>query len=382
MDIKEMTVEELTERRAAIAVDVDAPEADLDSLEAEARAINEELEARKQAEEKKVEIRSAVAEGEGEVVEEIVEERKEMTIEEVRSSKEYIDAFANYIKSGDDSECRSLLTTIVSGQVPVPQIVEERIRTAWSRLGLLDRVRKTYVRGILKVGFELSAGPAYAHTEGVTTAITEETLTFGVVTMTPKSIKKWITISDEALDLGGEEFLDYIYDEITYQIAKKVQGDLVTAITALGSAGSTAVGVPAITASSISVATVAEALGQLSDEASDPVIVMNKATWAAFKAAQYANGYGVDPFEGLPVYFDNTLPAFSSASNNAVFMIVGDFGRGAQANFPNGNEISIKFDDLSLAEKDLVKLVGREYVALGIVGDKCFCNVKKTSGTT
>ena len=379
MDIKEMTVEELTERRAAIAVDVDAPEADLDSLEAEARAINEELEARKQAEEKKVEIRSAVAEGEGEVVEEIVEERKEMTIEEVRSSKEYIDAFANYIKTGDDSECRSLLTTIVSGQVPVPQIVEERIRTAWSRLGLLDRVRKTYVRGILKVGFELSAGPAYAHTEGVTTAITEETLTFGVVTMTPKSIKKWITISDEALDLGGEEFLDYIYDEITYQIAKKVQGDLVSAIAALGSAGATAVGVPAITASSISVATVAQALGQLSDEATDPCIVMNKATWAAFKAAQYANGYGVDPFEGLPVYFDNTLPAFSSASNNAVFMIVGDFGRGAQANFPNGNEISIKFDDLSLAEKDLVKLVGREYVALGIVGDKCFCNVKKTS---
>ena len=379
MDIKEMTVEELIERRAAIAVDVDAPEADLDSLEAEARAINEELEARKQAEEIKVETRAAIAEGDvGEVVEEIVEERKEMTIEEVRSSKEYIDAFANYIKSGDDAECRALLTTLVSGQVPVPQIVEERIRTAWSRLGLLDQVRKTYVRGILKVGFELTAGPAYAHTEG-TTAVTEEALTFGVVTLTPKSIKKWITISDEALDLGGEEFLDYIYDEITYQIAKKVQGDLISAIAALGSAGATAVGVPAITASSISVATVAQALGQLSDEAANPCVVMNKATWAAFKAAQYGANYAIDPFEGLPVYFDNTLPAFSSASNNAVFMIVGDFSRGAQANFPNGNEISIKFDDLSLAEKDLVKLVGREYVALGIVGDKCFCNVKKTS---
>jgi HK97 family phage major capsid protein len=379
MDIKEMTVEELIERRAAIAVDVDAPEADLDSLEAEARAINEELEARKQAEEIKAETRAAIADGDvGEVVEEIVEERKEMTIEEVRSSKEYIDAFANYIKSGDDAECRALLTTLVSGQVPVPQIVEERIRTAWSRLGLLDQVRKTYVRGILKVGFELTAGPAYAHTEG-TTAVTEEALTFGVVTLTPKSIKKWITISDEALDLGGEEFLDYIYDEITYQIAKKVQGDLIAAIAALGSAGATAVGVPAITASSISIATVAQALGQLSDEAANPCVVMNKATWAAFKAAQYGANYAIDPFEGLPVYFDNTLPAFSSASNNAVFMIVGDFSRGAQANFPNGNEISIKFDDLSLAEKDLVKLVGREYVALGIVGDKCFCNVKKTS---
>ena len=383
MNFTEMSIEELTERRSAIAAEIDAPEADLDALEAEARAINDELESRKQAEEKKNEIRAAVAMGEGEVVEEIVEERKEMTNEEIRSSKEYIDAFANYIKSGDDSECRSLLTTLVSGQVPVPQIIEERIRTAWNRLGLLDLVRKTYVRGIVKVGFELSADGAYAHTEGVTTAITEESLTFGVVTLTPKSIKKWITISDEALDLGGEEFLDYIYDEITYQIAKKVQGDLIAAIAAASSsAGATAVAVPKITASSISVATVAEAVGQLSDEAANPVVVMNKGTWAAFKAAQYANGYGVDPFEGLPVYFDNTLPAFSSASNNAVFMIVGDFGRGAQANFPNGNDISIKFDDLSLAELDLVKLVGREYVALGIVGDKCFCNVAKTSGTT
>ena len=192
MEYKEMSVEELTERRSGIAAEIDAPEADLDALEAEARAINEELEARKQAEEIKVETRAAIAEGDvGEVVEEIVEERKEMTIEEVRSSKEYIDAFANYIKSGDDAECRALLTTLVSGQVPVPQIVEERIRTAWSRLGLLDQVRKTYVRGILKVGFELSATGAYAHTEG-TTAVTEEALTFGVVTLTPKSIKKWI----------------------------------------------------------------------------------------------------------------------------------------------------------------------------------------------
>jgi hypothetical protein len=56
-------------------------------------------------------------------------------------------------------------------------------------------------------------------------------------------------------------------------------------------------------------------------------------------------------------------------------MIVGDFAAGAQANFPNGDEINIKRDDLSLAEKDLVKLVGREYVGLGVVGDHCFCKV-------
>ena len=53
---------------------------------------------------------------------------------------------------------------------------------------------------------------------------------------------------------------------------------------------------------------------------------------------------------------------------------MGDFD-GAQANFPNGDEVSLKYDDLSLAESDLVKIVGREYVALGIVADHAFCKV-------
>lgn len=192
MDFTNMTVEELLERRSAIAAEIDAPEADLDALEAEARAINEEIENRRAAENKRNEIRSAVANGDGEVVAEIKEERKnEMTNNEIRSSKEYIDAFANYIKTGKDNECRALLTEMVSGQVPVPTIIEGRVRTAWQRNGLMELVRKTYIPGILKVGFEKSATGAVVHTEG-TSAPSEETLTFGVVTMTPESIKKWI----------------------------------------------------------------------------------------------------------------------------------------------------------------------------------------------
>ena len=115
-----------------------------------------------------------------------------MTLEEIRSSKEYVEAFANYIKTGDDKECRAvLLSANVSGQVPVPSIIEGRIRTAWQRLGLMDLVRKTYVRGNLKIGFELSATGAVVHTEG-SAAPSDETLTFGVVEMVPQSIKKWI----------------------------------------------------------------------------------------------------------------------------------------------------------------------------------------------
>ena len=76
------------------------------------------------------------------------------------------------------------------------------------------------------------------------------------------------------------------------------------------------------------------------------------------------------------MYFDNTIAAYtSSGTTGSTWCIVGDFGMGAHANFPNGDEITIKYDDLSLAESDLVKLVGREYVGLGIVADHAFCKI-------
>lgn len=375
MEFKEMSIEQLEERRAAIAAELENDDADLDALETEARAIKEELESRKAAEQKRSAIRSAVAKGDGETTQKFEEREKEMTMEEIRSSKEYVEAFANYIKTGKDDECRALLSTnATGGQVPVPTIIEGRIRTAWQKLGLMDLVKKTYVRGNLKVGFELSADSAVIHTEG-SAAASDEALTFGVVTLTPASIKKWIKISDEALDMGGEEFLNYIYDEITYRIAKKAQEELLAKIVALtGTATSTAVSV-GIVAGTPSLGVVASAIGTLSDEASNPVIVMNKSSWAAFKAAQYGANYALDPFEGLDVYFDSTLPVYATTGTaGSTWAIVGDFS-GAQANFPNGDEIVLKYDDLSLAEADLVKIVGREYVGLGVVADKAFAKI-------
>ena len=337
-----------------------------------------ELEARKAEliEERKKEVAEVIETGAE--IEKLEEREKPMTIEEIRNSKEYINAFANYIKSGKDDEVRMLLSTNATNSgayVPVPTIVEGRIRTAWAKLGIMELINKTFVKGNLKVGFELSADGALIHNEGAA-ANNEDALTIGVVELKPVSIKKWITISDEAMDMSGEEFLFYIYDEITYRIAKKAQEELLTKITAAStSATSTAVSVAEVDDGAPTVGVVAECLGKLSDEAANPVIVMNKGTWSQFKEAQYANKFSVDPFEGLPVYFDNTIPAYSSTATTGVWLIVGDFNRGAQANFPAGEEITLKFDDLSLAEKDLVKIVGREYVGLGLVSDKCFCRV-------
>lgn len=379
MELKSLSVEELEARKAEIAEAIDAPDADLDALETEVRAIKDELEARKNAEAQRDEIRKAVAAGAGVTVEEIKEETK-MTNEEVRNSKAYIDAFAKYLINEDDRECRSLLTETVSGTVPVPAFVDGIIHAAWENDAILSRVKKTYIRGNLKVAFERSADPAYAHTEG-TTAVTEESLTLGIVTMIPKNIKKWITISDEAIAMGGETLVRYIYDEVTYQIVKELAklavGDIAGAST---SHSSSAVGVPKITQAP-GVTTIASAAANLSDQARNIVVIMNRLTEVAFLEAHAAGNFAVDPFAGVTKVYTSALPAYSTANANAVYAIVGDLD-GVQVNYPEGEGIVLKYDDLSLAEKDLVKIVGRQYAAHGVTAPGKFCNIAKPSAVT
>ena len=375
-DFKEMSVEEIQTRKAEIGTLIDTEDADLGALEEEIRAINEELEARKAEEAKKVEIRKAVAEGEGETIEKApTEERKTMTNEEIRNSQQYIDAYAEYIKTSDDKELRALITeNTTDGTVPVPELVYDIVKNAWEKDGIMSRVRKSFIKGNLKVGFEISATGAVKHTEAQSVA--EETLTLGIVNLVPDTIKKWISVSDEVMDMRGEAFLRYIYDELAYQIAKKAVDELVAkVVAATTSSAASVVGLPKITQTQIAVGNIAAALGNLSDQASDPVIIMNKLTWSAFKAAQYANSFSVDPFEGLPVLFNNSLPAFSAATTGDCYAIVGDLGEGALMNFPNGQDIKMKYDEYTKADYDLVRIIGRLPVAIGIVGPKAFVRI-------
>ena len=377
MEFANMTVDELEARLAQLPDEIEKDDADLDALDAEFKGITAELEARKAVAAKKAELRAAVATGAGATITEIPkEERKTMTNAEVRASHEYNVAYANYIKTGNDAECRALLTENVSGTVPVASYVEGRVRTAWDREGITSRVRKTFLKGNVKIGYEISATGAIVHTEAANTAVTEETLTLGIVSLVPQSIKKWISISDEVYDLAGEEFLDYIYDELTYRIAKKLADAIIADIEACGTASTGSLpAVPKITSTTVTLGLVAQALAELSDEATDPVIMMNKSTWGAFKAAQAAGNYGYDPFEGLPVLFNDTISAFSAATTGVTFAIVGDLGIGAQANFPNGQEIEIKFDDKTKMEYDLIRILGREYVGHAVVAPKAFCKI-------
>lgn len=378
MNIDEMSIHDIEERRAQIAQEMEAENADIDALTEEVRALIDRKNALEAAETERRQIAQQVSNGTaGESVETHTEEvRKNMTNAEVRASHEYNVAYANYLKNNNDAECRALLTENVSGTVPVPTYVEGRVRTAWDREGITSRVRKTFLKGNVKIGYEISASGAVVHTESASTAVTEETLTLGIVNLIPQSIKKWISISDEVYDLTGEEFLDYIYDELTYRIAKKLADLIVADIEACGTQSATSLpAVPKITATTVTVGLVAQALAQLSDEATNPVVMMNKQTWGAFKAAQAANGYNYDPFEGLPVVFNDTIAAFSAATTGVTYAIVGDLGIGAQANFPAGQEIEIKFDDKTKMEYDLIRILGREYVGHAVVAPYAFAKI-------
>ena len=384
MDFKTMTVEELEARKLAIADEIETEGADLDALTEEVRAIKTELEERASEEAKKVELRAAVASGAGTVTETpIQEEKKEMKdIAEVRNSKEYIDAYAEFLKSGDAEEMRSataLLTENVSGEIAVPDFVYDIIKTAWDKNEIMSLVKKAELKGNLKVNFEISGDDAVVHTEG-SGAVTEEELTEGIVTIVPAYVKKWKSFSDEVMSLRGEAFVRYIYDEISYRIIKKLADSLVALIVALPTTATATSPAAAKVKVAPAVGTIAQAIANLSDEAANPVIVMNKLTWAAFKAAQYANGYSVDPFEGLEVKFNNSLPAYSAASEDDVYAIVGDFGHGALANFPNGESIEFKFDDMTRKKEDLVEVLGKVYVGVAPVACGAFVNITKPAG--
>ena len=357
-EIMMLDAEQIDTRSAELASEIEIAETNeaMDAIQLEMEAIEERrAQIRLEVEQRKADM-AAVIKGQGDVIEEFKDERKVTTME-VRNTPEYINAYAEYIKSGNDTECRKLTsendtTPNGTGTVAVPGFVYDIVKTAWEREGIMSLVRKSYLRGNLKVQFEISGDPAVIHTEGAA-AVNEENLVLGIVTLVPQSIKKWISISDEVYDLRGEEFLRYIYDELTYRIAKKAADTLIGKIEACGTVSTTTCpGVPKLQAASPALGTVAAAMALLSDEAANPVVIMNKATWGAFKAVEYAGNFPVDPFEGLPVIFNNTVKSAAAATTGETYAIVGDLGHGALANFPNGEGITFKFDELSRKKED------------------------------
>lgn len=383
-EIMTLGFEELEERANAIAVEtaeadkdqLETLNAELDAIEERKKALNIEIVERKKAAE-------AVIAGAGKTI----ESRKDntMTFEEFRNSKAYVDAFAKYIKTGKDEECRSLIkeyrdsgdapaSTFLTentdmegdGHVPVPTFVENRVRTAWERDEIFNRVTKTFVKGNLKVAVETQADPAVVHTEGAEAPAMEK-VELAIVNLVPATIKKWVAFSTEVLAMGSEDFLMYVYDEITYRIIQKASEMALTAI--LNNANHLN---GSIVSGTVTPANIILAIANLNPEARDLVLIASAQTIANIRIAALNASYAYDPFQGL-------TPIAAPASIIGDKAIVGDLS-GVQANLPEGENVRFVLDEYSLAEKDLIKLVGRLYAAIDVVGLRMFTVIDGESG--
>lgn len=361
------TIDEIEARKAEIAAELEKPEADLDALEAEVRALNTEAEELRAKAAADAEQRRKIAEDAAPVTVINTNESEEpkMTELEIRKSAAYADAWAEYIKTGDDRECRKLLSeNATGGTVPVPAVLQERIETAWESNDILSRVNRTFIRGNLKVPFELSADDAVVHAEGGE-AVAEEGITFGLVELKPESIKKWVSFSDEVADLKGQAFLDYIYDEITYRLMKKLADLLVDDVVNAPAANSAeAIGVPAVNEAP-SVTAIPTAAANLTEDATGLVVIMNRLTEVEFLKANALGNFSIDPFAGLPRVYTSHLKAYSAASAGDTYAIVGDL-RGLQVNYPAGTDITLKYDDLTRKKEDIIEVLGRQFAGHGV----------------
>jgi len=253
MDLKEMTVEELMERRDAIVAELDAPEADLDALEEETRAIKAELEERKAEEARKAEIRAEVAAGAGEVVKVFREEetRKETKMYGVETL-EYRNAWVKNIVGRElDTEERAALT---SAAAVIPTMT---VNAIWDRLvkpaELLGRVDVTQFPSYVRFPKATTVNAATAQAVGGT--INESSDVVSYADLVPNEYVKLLTVGADIDHMAIDAIHDWIVNNLTDSIRYAINKDILVGtgtnslkgITASVSASSTALTAAGVT---------------------------------------------------------------------------------------------------------------------------------------
>ena len=396
-----MTIDEINTRLSAIADEIKLDGADLDALEKEV----DQLQARKlelaNAETERRALLDKIADGnaDAEVIASTDEnnetEERTMNKDELTRSAAYMDAYAEYVKRGydreafaeaaarlddSDKELRTLMTIqATDGTIAIPTEVEERVQTNWENEAIMSLVPVIDFAGDYQVQFEVGGSDATLHEEDGE-PVEEEELALGIATITQDSWKKWIGVTKKVLKQNrGQALLDYLYDEIAHKIAVGAAGQLIGIIANLPStATATTPSAQAITEAP-SVVTVADATAQLSAEATNPVIVMNRKTAANFTAAALAANFAVDVYEGLPRIYTNNLPAYDAASAGDVYMIVGDFNGARRTRPASDANVEFTFDSITQKKSNIVEIQGEQFGGVGVVACDRFTLVKKPS---
>ena len=408
-------LEEIKSERQAI---LDAQEtrkaefegADVDRKEAlakESEEANKRFKELNEKEGKVIELRKRLEESEkvfsmeNQLNESKVKERKEnmdenMTIEKLRSTDEYRSAYVELLKTGNRSQVEDVITRAglksTDVGVPVPTIMQSFVETAWAKNGKFSKyVRLVSHKGNLQIPVEVSADDAVMHTEG-TAMPAEESIVLKNINIGYKTIKKWISLTDELMALVDEEFLQYVADEIVYKVSKKLD-DLIIS----GTATDKVVGIlndenslVATIKQDFTFATHLALLAEIDFE-EDLVFAMNRKTFFnTVMALKDSNGNPIYQIltdnEGKPRYaiggykveFTDQLKAYAEAEANDPYMLVGYF-QGYTLNCPNGKEVKTLLDETTLAREDKAYMLGKLLAGGAVTKQKAFAVVQKVS---
>ena len=223
MDLKEMTIDQLEERRAAIVADLDAPEADLDALESEMRAIKEELEARKAAAKEKAETREKIAEGAGETKETFVETKEKKNMFNVESI-EYRNAWVKSLINREMTEEERSALSSAGAVIPTMTVnaVWDKLVKPAELLGKVDVSQfPSYVR------FPKATSNAAASSQAVGGTITESSDVIGYVDLIPNEYVKLLTVGADIDHMAIDAVHDWIVNNLVSNIRYAINKDIV-----------------------------------------------------------------------------------------------------------------------------------------------------------
>lgn len=309
---------------------------------------------------------------------------------DVYDSAEYRAAWVEYVKTNDKNVLRAANINTTDDAVVIPTIMQGMIETAWEKYGKFSSlVKKSFVKGLLSVPYEVSADDAVWHTENAE-APAQEDLELGEIKLEPRMIKKWIALTDEIMALSDVEFMRYIADELVYRVVLLLDHAIISGSLASGK-GVEGVINSTLTASvsaDLGFNTANEALAELKTF-ENVIVAMNPKTFfknimgmvdttgqPIYSVATDNAGKPRYFYNGLRVEFTEALPAYDTASTNP-YMVVGNFADGYRLNMPKGAGVETLVDPYTLATEDQVRMIAKLFVAGRVVKLGHFAKVVK-----
>lgn len=385
-----------TDKRDEILEEVEALTDEADKIDEEVEKLEEERKNFK-AQEERMSLSKSLEKTK-------IEERKEQISNmenNVLKTKEYNQIYADFIRGKVDEkevrsflEARALATT--TQYVPVPELMQGYVETAWYTYGKFSRlVSETFEPAILKIPVEVSADGAVWHDEGGE-APQEETIEFGQIILQPKMIKKWISLTDELMAMSADDFLRYISDELVYRVILALDEAIISRTDTYGQ------GVIGIVGNDLTEKVSAEIGFNVINEALANLVTFEDLTIAMNPATFFNNFMGLTDMVGSPIFrvvhdnenrpqyylsghrveFTQALPAYADAEAGDTYAVIGNFRRGYRLNYPQGRNVITLVDPYTLATEDLVRMIGRLYVAGNVVKPKHFAELAVPSSAS